>query len=148
MSDPRPGYARGGFGPLLRSVAVLAGLAGCGPVYETRYELTPPPASQASAACLAGCEVQRSACIQRMDEQFALCRSQAQLDALSCRSWSRFGRSDRWGYPYDCVVPICLNDRASCEAGFQACYRGCGGQVTPRQVCVERCPEDASASLD
>lgn len=144
MSGRRPGCDGGGFGPLLRSVAIVAGLAGCGPVYETRVELTPPPASEASAACLAGCEVQRSACIQRMDEQFALCRSRAQLDALSCRSSSRFGHVDRWGYPYACVVPICLNDRASCEAGFQACYEGCGGRVTSRRVCVERCPEDTS----
>jgi len=143
VSSRRPADEGGGFGPLLRSLAILVSLAGCGPVYETRFELTPPPASDASAACLAGCEVQRSACLQRMDELFALCRSRAQLDALSCRSGSRFDRHDRWGYPYDCVVPICINDRASCEAGFQACYESCGGRVTPRQVCVERCPEDS-----
>lgn len=143
MSGRRLRHDGGGFGPLLRSLTMLVGLAACGPVYETRYELTPPPPSEASAACLAGCEVQRSACLQRMDEQFALCRSQAQLDALSCRSWSRYGSYDRWGYPYSCVMPICLNDRDSCEAGFQACYRACGGQVTPREVCVERCPKDA-----
>lgn len=132
----------------MRSLAILVSLAGCGPVDETRFEFTPPPASAASAACLAGCEVQRSACLQRMDELYALCRSRAHLDALSCRSGSRFGPHDGWGYPYHCVVPICINDRAACEAGFRACYEGCGGRVTARQVCVERCPDDSPTASE
>ena len=125
----------------------LSLLASCAPVVETRYELT-PPATAEGAQCVARCEAERAPCLQSCTRRERLCLNDAESRAMrdyqmetredgrGRRAASRtyFDYADRYRRP--CGMDGCRN---ACDDAYRACFEGCGGQVTERRVCVERC---------
>jgi hypothetical protein len=132
---------------VLCCLVVLAGLGACAPVYETRYQLTPPPGGPESRSCLGRCRAALSlcatqasgayrACDQRAQQRFEVCQRNASIEVEVCK---RSGRDD-------CTRRICTRERCSdasvagCDADYRGCFAACGGSVTESAVCVANCP--------
>ncbi|NYZ11540.1 hypothetical protein HL658_03180 [Azospirillum sp. RWY-5-1] len=129
--------------PLLALVLLLT--AGCGPLYSTSYDLT-PPTSVEGRGCAAQCETARHACGRscRMEER--LCRIEARHDAIEdyhdyVRERTRKGREikrspESFDRGWSCNASACESD---CGGQFRNCFAGCGGLVEERRVCVAFC---------
>ena len=105
-------------------------LAGCQPMYETRYNYT-PPAGRTAKMCVAQCIQGKSSCEQFCQMSKQNCRLAARQDAM-IRQMSRL--PDTWPQD-DCDAPC------NCVMNFNACYSACGGSVTEQSVCVAFCDQ-------
>jgi hypothetical protein len=127
--------------------AIIVGLAACAPVYETRYELTPPVDRLAAGACLARCEAERDVCTGRENAAYQACDLAAQQRVELCRRNASIQveicqRSGK----LDCGRRLCSRPRCTsagleaCGADYRSCFAACGGAVTESKVCVAGCP--------
>ena len=148
-------------------VILLAMLAACGPRYETEITLTPPETEQ-GRICVAQCQGTEEICRAREDTEAARCEVRAEREAdRNRRQCER--RVDRklrlclaaarnvddqnachFKHGADASERIhcdrgsykqCRPDYGRCQQRFEACYIGCGGQVSKRKVCVANCDQ-------
>jgi len=122
------------FGYLLALLSLIVILSGCGPIYETRYNLTPPP-GQMGQICANQCDQIRLQCIQNEDQRNQNCETQNRLARLEYEQCRDKGYSDC----YDSSIWCDASDHEVCEEQFRMCYRNCGGTVQSYQVCVFGC---------
>ena len=113
---------------------VLMTLSGCGPIYETRYNLTPPQ-GQMGQICTNQCDQIRLQCIQNEDQRLQNCETQNRLARLEYEQCRNMKYSDC----YDSSTWCDSSDHEMCEGQFRACYSNCGGKVESYQVCVFGC---------
>lgn len=117
------------------------GLAGCGPIYDTRYDLT-PPSDEAGRFCTVECERLRLDCRRAEDRKYQNCQRDRQ-DAESAyqRCRNRYKDNPDKHCRYLSPTTYCASaDYAACDADYRRCFQNCGGQVHSRQVCVFNCP--------
>lgn len=121
---------------------------GCSPVYRTEYQYIPPE-NQSDRACLNTCLSIQQSCISDKNREYQECRSRAASDYANCMAMRNFSYSiGPRGEYYDrrcvsncyCQRDFCDGpDYAGCEELYAECYRNCGGEAIPAQVCVRFC---------
>jgi hypothetical protein len=138
-------------------LGALLGACSTDPVYQSRYDLT-PPASETGRQCTVGCETNRLLCEQRNDEHLARCEDQADRNFNNCTedvdrrmsaciSGLKAKYGSRWAtYESHCTATVantCYRQscatQSDCDSGYRACFSNCGGDVTTRSVCVRNC---------
>ncbi len=121
---------------------------GCSPVYRTEYQYIPPE-NQSDRACLNTCISIKQNCIADKDRSYQDCRGRAASAYATCmalRSYS-YTLGPRGEYSDRRCIANCYCDREfcsspnyeSCEELHAECYRNCGGEAIPAQVCVRFC---------
>jgi hypothetical protein len=131
---------------LARLVCAVAAavLAGCGPIYETQYQFTPPPDPQGKMCavqcqqnqtyCRANCDMARQACLAYEHDRG--------MEAYERYAYERHRARQPVKRTPDSFVEKyrCSN---SCEEGcadeYRQCFGICGGTVTSQQVCTFNC---------
>lgn len=135
--------------------AVFLGLAGCGPMMETRYEFT-PPASKAGMQCVQNCQADQSMCQAHARDAKENCRREADRKAerdyskakddyivalkLYAADPSKFPKPDEPYKPSPSYYQ-CDSLGSECTGQYNMCYRSCGGQIQEHQVCVANCDQ-------
>lgn len=118
---------------------VLLLLSACGPIYETRYDFT-PPRDERGRSCTYSCETMRQSCTSMQRQTQWQCERMAEQQESLCESqirWSE-GREPKW---YECSRPSCTADEEMCNSQYRACYQGCGGDIRSYQVCTMNCDQ-------
>jgi len=114
-------------------------LTGCGPIYETRYDLL-PPTDDAGRFCTVECERVKLDCRRLEDRKYQQCnrdRQDAEADYQRCldRNKNDSGKCKRLSNKTYCRAA----NYEACDADYRRCFQNCGGQVHSRQVCVFNC---------
>lgn len=109
-------------------------VSACGPIYETRYHLIPPP-GQLGQVCVNQCDQIRLQCIQGEDQRSENCETRNRLARLEYEQCRESGYSDC----YDSSTWCSSGDYEPCEEQFRSCYRNCGGTVQSFEACVYGC---------
>lgn len=120
--------------------AGLAGLflAGCGPIYETQYTLTPPPGAE-GRACVFQCDNTQLHCRQIKDLERQSCERDEQLARYEYQNCLQRREKDSGVKCAERYVYCPSASYESCEAEYRSCFQTCGGVVQSRQVCVFNC---------
>lgn len=127
-------------------VALL--VAGCGPIYDTKYQYTPPRDPQGKM-CAAQCQQTQTYCRATCEANRQNCLAYERDRGMD--AYDRYARERRREHkpikrsPDSFVETYhCSN---SCEDGcatdYRQCYGTCGGRVTAHQVCTAFCDQPA-----
>jgi hypothetical protein len=117
-------------------VTLCSVLIGCGPMFETRYNLTPPKSSS-GRACVFQCENGKLQCQQMEQMRQEHCEQESRWEVERCqRQLERKGKKESWN---DCWARSCTENTERCQEMYINCYRSCGGEVEVTQVCVSNC---------
>lgn len=122
-------------------------LFGCGPVYQTHYDYTPPTSAE-GRACVTACESSRMQCEMIEQQRGALCEQQADMEYERCRSrsedqYNACTASGRSGCFHEvCIRRSCSTSADACVQTYNRCYGTCGGNVRATEVCVSGCPNE------
>ncbi|MCE2926786.1 MAG: hypothetical protein LW823_03970 [Rickettsiales bacterium] len=133
----------------MKQLVVMLGLmvlVACGPVYQTTYEIVPPP-TQSGRMCANNCLLAKQNCDQQCQIQRQQCeeieRLRAQSDYLSyLNQQNREGRpikkdqSDFYRGSFACQRDTC---EENCGTNYRICHTNCGGQVIPHTACTAFC---------
>ncbi len=136
-SSPISGHVFAGYGSLFVGFLVVA-MSGCGPMYETSYQLTPPKSSQGQT-CVMQCENMKLQCenLAEMKKQMCEDRSAMQVERCEAEIYRKKNRDAKWG---ECSASqSCSDDTERCLKQYHNCYQTCGGKVKAEQVCVMNC---------
>lgn len=124
---------------LRRSVGLLflVAIAGCGPIYDTRYTFEPPRSAE-GRACTFQCNQGKLQCQQIEDLNKDRCEQESRRNQQDCEYNIRItkNRSPKW---YECGSDSCSADYDRCEESYRSCYESCGGRVNATTVCVSNC---------
>lgn len=125
---------RGGF----LALALLT-LIGCGPIYDTQYQFTPPDDGN-GRACIYQCENGREQCTELEELREESCENRAESEYQRCADniYRRKGRDPKWN---ECYRESCSSDTERCENSYRSCYQSCGGKVRAETVCVANCDQ-------
>jgi hypothetical protein len=125
---------------LLALPGLLISLTGCGPIYDTRYDLI-PPTDDAGRFCTVECERLQLDCRRAEDRKYQDCtrdRQDAQNDYQRCLNKHKNDSSKCRGLSPN---TYCSSANYSmCDSDYRRCFQNCGGQVHSYQVCVFNCP--------
>ena len=125
-------------------------VVGCGPVYETTYDLTPPRSAE-GRLCASQCANTQQYCRRNCSLEMDQCKSRAREEGR--REYYRYvqerrekGKSiDRsessFENTYSCSEIACKDE---CGGDFRNCHVNCGGTVTPHRVCTAFCEDHAA----
>lgn len=120
-------------------VAVL--LAGCGPLYRTTYDYT-PPRDRIGRLCSAQCATTREVCRgnadNRAQSQYSQCEIEAQQQYYECLNSAKDSKQRSICFLRQCDSHT---DYRYCDDDYRSCYSACGGRVTPQKHCVLNCPD-------
>ena len=125
-------------------IPIAALLFGCGPVYRTQYNYTPPQTSE-GRGCVSQCEGHRMQCEALQQQQHMLCEQQANMQQQTCRTQadtaynSCVASGNTSCFRRVCIRRTCMPQTGACVPQYNRCYSTCGGQVQASQVCVRRC---------
>ena len=118
------------------SAFILATLAACGPIFETRYSYTPPRSAE-GRSCAFQCQNVKLQCQQIEEMQERQCNEHARWEQRRCeQDLAARGKKERW---YDCGLETCSSNTERCEESYRACYQSCGGQVESSEICTYNC---------
>lgn len=132
---------------ILRTLAVAATLLvmGCGPVYDTQYQMTPPPDPQ-GRMCAAQCLQTRDYCRENCRAGSHECEDRARRRARhDFDDYVRERRAKGLAIKRDLnsFVNTWECGSSSCEEGcgdsYRQCFSICGGTVNARKVCTAFC---------
>lgn len=130
---------------VLLSMIFIMGLllAGCGPIYQTKYAYQPPRA-QSGKMCAAQCFQTKNMCQQMCQMSDQNCRAQEHQNAYY-RYQTYHDQQVAHGKPvkrnisdFDNSYSVC-HHACNCTTDFNLCYRSCGGVVTQHQECTAFC---------
>ncbi len=112
---------------------------GCGPVYRTDYQFT-PPSSSTGKVCASNCENSKYQCQQIEQMRADQCQDRARLEMQRCEDNVRWreGREPKW---YECGMDSCSADTERCESQYRSCFTACGGKVDAQTICVANCEQ-------
>jgi predicted small lipoprotein YifL len=129
----------------LVSLAALALLAACGPMYQTDYQVVPPQ-TETGRMCANNCLLSKSNCRNNCRMQSMQCQ---EIERLRARSdyYSYLDNQRRSGRPaqktegdfyrsYACDEGSCAEQ---CEGDYRICHVNCGGQMIPHTYCTAFC---------
>jgi hypothetical protein len=146
-------------------VGLLFGVTACGPQFETEVTLTPPETAE-GRTCAAQCQTTEELCRAREDTEVARCEADAERaadrDRRNCERrvdrslnsclggattpesqnacFVRYGPgSSQREFCDRSPTKWCRPDYGRCTQRFEACFIGCGGQITKRKICVANC---------
>ncbi len=122
---------------LLSSLLILAG---CGPIYDTKYDLM-PPSDEAGRFCVVECERINGDCRRDAQHRYDRCERdnrEARDEFERCRRKHAENANKRCGS--SASTNYCSSDTASCDSAYRRCFQNCGGEIHTRQVCVFNCP--------
>ncbi len=120
-------------------------LAGCGPLYHTTYDYT-PPRNHIGQLCSTQCSNTRDSCRGKADSlaqsRYSQCDAQAQQAYEACLAANTSAQQN-----HVCLLQQCQShaNYDHCDADYRSCYSACGGVVTPQKKCVFDCPKTAAA---
>ena len=131
----------------LRVLACLCGLslAACGPIYQTRFDYSPPASGQ-GMACIAQCSRISDLCRENCDLKQQRCEGDAREQAR--RDYEDYVRErnkknapikrtrDSFYYGSSCSSSSCTSE---CTTPYNQCFVSCGGAVASHQVCTAFC---------
>lgn len=122
--------------------------SGCSPVYRTEYQYIPPE-DMRDRPCLNTCLGLKQTCRAEKDREHAECKARAADAYVTCMAMRTYSYSyGPRGEYYDrrCISNCYCNrefcsgpNYEECEDLYAECYRNCGGEVIPTQVCVRFC---------
>lgn len=131
----------------LLAICSLLVTVACGPVYQTDYEIVPPPTQQ-GAMCANNCLMAQQNCRMNQQMQQNQCeqieRLRAQNEYLAYvnrqqRENRPISRTERdFYYPYQCGDN---GAAAMCEADYRICHTNCGGKIIPHTYCTAFCDQ-------
>ncbi len=119
-------------------VPLLIQSSGCGPIYDTVYDFT-PPSSRAGEDCIEDCKMTQFSCEETERDRSRYCedRERDRMDRCNERIQAEKNRPAKWD---ECgKIESCTEDMKRCESRYRLCYQACGGTVTARQECVAFC---------
>ncbi len=119
-------------------VLTVLPLVGCGPIYETRYTLTPPPGAE-GRACVFQCDNTQLRCRQIQDLERQNCERDEQLAHYEYQNCLNQREKDSGIKCAQRYVYCPSASYESCEAEYRSCFQTCGGVVQSRQECVFNC---------
>ncbi|CAO3379861.1 hypothetical protein [Azospirillum argentinense] len=130
---------------ILLGCLLAAGLAGCGPRFETVASYF-PPVSEAGKLCVAQCKQAQTICQSARELAVQTCRAEAttraqgeyqaylrslpkDADKKKIKTFSDFDRN-----------PSCYSN-LTCSSDYNDCYKSCGGRIEAQTYCVGNCKE-------
>lgn len=133
----------------ITAAAIMTALAACGPVgplYETHYELVPPPTDM-GRMCANNCLMAQQNCRQTCALQAQQCEQMNHLQAQNDYQQYVIQRQhekkeikrgpDSFYYGGSCGGDYGCEQR--CQGDQHLCHTNCGGHVIPRTMCVANC---------
>jgi len=126
-------------------VAVTLLVVGCGPIYETQYQMIPPadPQGRMCAAqclqtreyCRENCEMSSRECVDRARRRARhdfddYVRERRAKNLSIKRDWESFINT------YECGTSSC---ESRCGDSYRQCFSICGGRVNAQKVCTAFC---------
>lgn len=133
---------------IVNALAVVLALSACGPAYRTVYDYSPPH-QQGASACIGMCESTRDDCERATALETENCelRATAAYDACERDANATYNQCLARQRPVPttvcmlgvCFRPSCSAQSTRCTDDYNRCYQNCGGEVTSRQECVDRC---------
>ena len=129
--------------------AILA-LSGCGPIYQSHYNYTPPN-DWRGRTCVNQCLADRSNCRAQCATRNQACKTNAQLVALPAYINYQQGQN-KAGLPVtenvnDFADTSQCNGDCGCGNTYRDCFTNCGGTITVSTVCTAFCPPPAQNNL-
>ena len=124
-------------------------VAACGPLYQTTYTYVAPN-SVSTRECLQDCTGATQDCIARTERHYRWCEREDEDQAEDAFRRYRRAREEQ-KLPLkksvrDFKSMSCSNfqseHKAQCNAHYDACFTGCGGQIIPKRECVMLCDEE------
>lgn len=125
-------------------IIIVFNLAGCGPIYKTKYSHV-PPTSPAVKACVAHCAKVKEQCTHQCKDEYRTCLEDAHERAVvnyemyrnhqlihnspMNKTFKDFDQSKR------CEL------RCTCDDAFDQCFKSCGGILHPYKVCTAFCEQ-------
>lgn len=121
-------------------VLAVAGLASCGPIYETNYRYL-PPADPLSRPCVSQCLADKGNCRNTQELKAENARLRCERDARDDYERCLFNAKDEQGKT-SCHRRSCSENAsfAQCEGDYRVCFQSCGGVVEEERVCTFSCP--------
>jgi hypothetical protein len=130
---------------LLIAVVMAAGVAACGPLYETQYSFAPPRTNE-GMVCIAQSQNAAQMCRQSCGMRQDYCEEEERHEAERRyhryveereRKHEKVEHSESWFRSYgSCGDGECVS---RCDTDFRINYSSCGGRVTAQQVCIAFC---------
>jgi hypothetical protein len=126
---------------LIMSLFIVT-VTGCGPVYKTTFNYTPPK-SDTGKMCAAQCIQARTTCQTMCEMQKQNCITQAKIDAD--RDYEAYKTEQLSQSKPVKKIPADFDKTWQCDSAcgcgntFNMCYQTCGGIVTPHKECVAFC---------
>jgi hypothetical protein len=125
---------------------ILIGLlSGCGPVYQTDYQMVPPQ-SETGRQCANNCLLSKQNCEQTCQIQEMSCEERGRLQSRNeyleyvavqhAAGQPVTRREHEFQQYYNCSSNYCV---ASCGENYRMCHTNCGGQVVPHTYCTAFC---------
>jgi len=134
-------------GTIIRTLLVAATLlvVGCGPIYETQYQMI-PPADPQGRMCAAQCLQTRDYCRENCEMSSRECVDRARRRARhdyddyvrERRAKNLSLKRDRESFvnTWECGASSC---QSQCGETYRQCFSICGGQVNAQKVCTAFC---------
>lgn len=127
---------------MLALLSSLLFLAGCGPIYDTRYDLL-APTDDAGRFCVVECERMSSDCRRAEERKHERCERdnrEQKSEYERCRRKHGENANKHCGFNAP-VGSYCPSANVSgCDRDYRRCFQNCGGEIQTHQVCVFNCP--------
>ena len=116
-------------------------LSGCGPLYRTTYDFT-PPRDRIGRLCSAQCATTREVCRgnadNRAQNQYSQCEIEAQQDYYHCLNAAKDSKQRNFCFLRQCYSHT---NYSRCDTDYRGCFSACGGRVVAQKHCVLNCPD-------
>ena len=123
-------------------------IAACGPIYNTTYTYVAPD-SLSTRECVQDCKEETQDCVSRTERYYRMCeREDKDMAEDAFRRYRRAREEQKlplkksvWDFKSMGRSSYQSEHKAQCNAHYDACFTGCGGQIIPKRECVMFCDE-------
>jgi hypothetical protein len=123
-------------------------IASCGPLYNTTYTYVAPD-SVSTRECIQDCRAATQDCVSLAEHYYRMCESEDEDMAEDAFRRYRRAREEQklplkkslWDFKGMNCSSYGSERKAQCNAHYDACFTGCGGQIIPKRECVMFCEE-------
>jgi hypothetical protein len=133
---------------LLPTLIVSWLVGACGPLYQTTYTYVAPD-SVSTRECVQDCTEETQDCVARTEHYYRMCeREDEDMAEHAFRRYRRAREEQKlpvkksvWDFKSMGCSSYQSEQKAQCNAHYDACFTGCGGQIIPKRECVMFCDE-------
>jgi hypothetical protein len=133
---------------LLPTLIVSWLVGACGPLYQTTYTYVAPD-SVSTRECVQDCTEETQDCVARTEHYYWMCeREDEDMAEHAFRRYRRAREEQKlpvkksvWDFKSMGCSSYQSEHKAQCNAHYDACFTGCGGQIIPKRECVMFCDE-------